>query len=184
MEETHSTLPLSLNIAIKPGPTAWSSYVRTLKGKLWHTAWGMKSAFKATLSQWWDFHFFSLQYAVAWTQHSRLGSGHQDRTQGVFREATSFWPDTVKRELLTPKESMDISRFVFSFFSLFSHSSSQFCKCDRSDWEQVLTRTKALMEKNVSVSLAELQYQEGGENLYFSASVLPLLAPDIVNWSN
>ena len=110
MEETHSTLPLPLHIAMKPGPTACSGYVRTLKGKLWHAARGMKSAFTATLSQWWVFRFFSLQYAVAWTQHSRLGSGHQDRTQAVFREATSFWPDTVKRELLTPKESMDTSR--------------------------------------------------------------------------
>lgn len=43
---------------------------------------------------------------------------------------------------------------------------------------------KTLMEKNVSVNLAELQHQEGGENLYFSVSVVPLLGPDIVNRSN
>lgn len=66
-------------------------------------------------------------------RHWALGQSRES-----FWEATSFWPEALKREL--PKKRVEISHFVLSFFSLFSRAPNQFLRVvevtsSRSSWE-------------------------------------------------
>lgn len=116
------TLSPPLHIAIKHRQNSRSGNLRTQKSKQWHSDWGRRSNSEMSQNQGCVFHVFFLQPTLAWTQCSRPSGQYQGWTEEPAREATSFHPEGLNTELLTPKESTGMSHFVSSFISLFSHT--------------------------------------------------------------
>lgn len=113
---------VSCNAAsINPGQNVWNGYLRTQKCK-WCKQMGRQPEFEDLPNWWWVvYHFFPLQYQLAWTWRlPKPGHALHAWTEGT-PERGALWSEEQERDLLRVREGGRNSRVFFPPFSLSRH---------------------------------------------------------------